>query len=92
MTAASARPGGAAGPFVDLHSHSTASDGSKTPADVVAAAKAAGLAALALTDHDTMAGVPDAVRAGESLGVRVVPGGLIEIVDRQRAGWAYIRP
>ena len=84
MTAASARPGGAAGPFVDLHSHSTASDGSKTPADVVAAAKAAGLAALALTDHDTMAGVPDAVRAGASLGVRVVPGVELSATDDER--------
>ena len=84
MTAASARPGGAAGPFVDLHSHSTASDGSKTPADVVAAAKAAGLAALALTDHDSMAGVPDAVRAGESLGVRVVPGVELSATDDER--------
>ena len=84
MTAASARPGGAAGPFVDLHSHSTASDGSKTPADVVAAAKAAGLAALALTDHDTMAGVPNAVRAGASLGVRVVPGVELSATDDER--------
>ena len=84
MTAASARPGGAAGPFVDLHSHSTASDGSQTPADVVAAAKAVGLAALALTDHDSMAGVPDAVRAGESLGVRVVPGVELSATDDER--------
>ena len=44
--------------FVDLHMHSTASDGSRAPADVVRAAKAAGLAAIALTDHDTVAGLP----------------------------------
>ena len=45
---------------IDLHMHSTASDGSQTPADVVAAALAAQLRAIALTDHDTVAGLPDA--------------------------------
>jgi predicted metal-dependent phosphoesterase TrpH len=44
--------------FVDLHSHSTASDGILPPDAVVAAAHAAGLRAFALTDHDTLAGVP----------------------------------
>lgn len=60
--------------FVDLHTHSTASDGTLPPEQVVAAAHAAGLSALALTDHDTLAGFPAAARAGETLGVRVVPG------------------
>jgi predicted metal-dependent phosphoesterase TrpH len=60
--------------FVDLHVHSTASDGSRLPADVVDAAKRAGLSAIALTDHDTVAGIDDATRAGQALGVRVVPG------------------
>ena len=60
--------------FVDLHSHSTASDGTLPPDAVVAAAHGAGLRALALTDHDTLAGVPLATVTGESLGVRVVPG------------------
>lgn len=60
--------------FVDLHTHSTASDGTLSPEAVVAAAHAAGVAAFALTDHDTLAGVPRAVEVGESLGVRVVPG------------------
>src|SRR5437867_7736574 len=59
---------------VDLHCHSTASDGEYAPAEVARRAKAAGLAAIALTDHDTTAGVPEATRAAESLGVRVVPG------------------
>jgi predicted metal-dependent phosphoesterase TrpH len=59
---------------VDLHVHSTASDGSLPPDAVVARARAAGLAAMALTDHDTVAGVPAAIAAGESLGVRVVGG------------------
>lgn len=60
--------------FVDLHSHSTASDGALPPEAVVAAAQAAGLHALALTDHDTVGGVDAAVREGERLGVRIVRG------------------
>jgi hypothetical protein len=63
-----------AGAFVDLHSHSTASDGHLPPAAVVGAARAASLAAMALTDHDTVAGVPEAQAAGDALGVRVVAG------------------
>jgi len=59
---------------VDLHVHSTASDGSLAPEAVVGRARSAGLAAMALTDHDTVAGVPAAVAAGERLGVRVVGG------------------
>jgi predicted metal-dependent phosphoesterase TrpH len=54
--------------------HSTASDGVLAPAAVVAAARAAGLAAIALTDHDTLEGVPEARAAGEALGVRVIAG------------------
>lgn len=67
---------GAAKPaaFVDLHSHSTASDGSCEPAEVVRAAVIAGLSAIALTDHDSVAGVPEATAEGERLGIRVIPG------------------
>ena len=54
--------------------HSTASDGAIPPRDVVAAAHAAGLAAIALTDHDTMAGVDEAIGAGNALGLRVIRG------------------
>jgi hypothetical protein len=60
--------------FIDLHTHSTASDGSRAPGDVVREAKRIGLAAIALTDHDTLDGIADAVRVGEETGVRVVPG------------------
>lgn len=67
--------------FVDLHAHSTASDGSREPADVVREAKRIGLAAIALTDHDTVAGITEAVTAGESLGVRVVPGVELSAVE-----------
>ncbi|MCO5971989.1 PHP domain-containing protein [Actinoallomurus soli] len=48
---------------IDLHSHSSASDGTQPPADVVRRAHAAGVDVLALTDHDTVAGHPEAVRA-----------------------------
>jgi hypothetical protein len=60
--------------FVDLHAHSTASDGSRAPADVIREAKRIGLAAIALTDHDTVAGIPEATATAEALGLRVVPG------------------
>ena len=60
--------------FVDLHMHSTASDGALVPAAVVRAAAAADLAAIALTDHDTLAGVAQARDEGERLGVRVIAG------------------
>ena len=59
---------------VDLHAHSTASDGSAAPGDVVAAARAAGLEAIALTDHDTVDGVAAARAAGLALGIDVVAG------------------
>ncbi len=70
--------------FVDLHTHSTASDGTLPPEQVVAAAHAAGLLAFALTDHDTLAGLPAAVLAGETLGVRVVPGVELSAHDGNR--------
>ena len=61
-------------PHVDLHAHSTASDGAKSPADAIAAAHAAGLAAFALTDHDTLGGMPEAQAAADAVGLRLVPG------------------
>lgn len=54
--------------------HSTASDGTLPPAAVVARAREAGLAAIALTDHDTLNGLPEAIAAGDGLGVRVIGG------------------
>jgi len=59
---------------LDLHTHSRVSDGTDSPAELVAAAARARLDAVALTDHDTMAGVPEAQSAGEQLGVRVING------------------
>ena len=66
---------------MDLHTHSTASDGARTPTDVVTAAGAARLAAFALTDHDTIAGLPDARVAGARLGVRVICGVELSAVE-----------
>ena len=60
--------------FVDLHTHSTASDGTLSPEGVIDAAQRCGLTAIALTDHDTMDGVAPARAAGERLGVRVIAG------------------
>ncbi len=60
--------------MVDLHVHSTASDGSLPPEAVVGRAHAAGLSAMALTDHDTVAGVAAATAAGDRVGLRVVGG------------------
>jgi 3',5'-nucleoside bisphosphate phosphatase len=74
-------PGPDAAALVDLHVHSTASDGSRTPADVVQEAKRVGLAAIALTDHDTVDGVAEAVNAGRAIGVRVVPGVELSAVE-----------
>ena len=59
---------------VDLHCHSTASDGTFAPAAVVALAKARGLSALALTDHDTVNGVPEASAAAAAAGIDFLPG------------------
>ena len=68
----SARASGS--PFVDLHTHSTASDGTLPPEQVIEAAARCGLKALALTDHDTIGGVPAARAAGERLGIRIIAG------------------
>ena len=59
---------------IDLHVHSAASDGTESPRVVVEHAKAKGLKAIALTDHDTVLGCREAMQAGRELGVEVVPG------------------
>ncbi len=60
--------------FIDLHTHSIASDGSMSPAELVRHAKEKGLAAIALTDHDTVDGVAEALEEGAKTGVEVIPG------------------
>ncbi|GAB3703690.1 PHP domain-containing protein [Mariniluteicoccus flavus] len=59
---------------IDLHTHSSVSDGTDPPETLVRKAKAAGLDVVALTDHDTFAGLPEAEAAGHEAGVVVVPG------------------
>lgn len=58
----------------DLHSHTTASDGTQSPRANVQMALDAGLGAIAITDHDTISGVAEALAAGSELGIVVVPG------------------
>lgn len=59
---------------VDLHTHSVISDGSETPTEVIRLAAEAGLKAVALTDHDILAGLDEAGRAAHRLGIELVPG------------------
>jgi len=68
-------------PRFDLQSHSTNSDGALPAEEVVARAAQAGVELLALSDHDTVAGVAEAVAAGQSHGVKVVPAVEISAVD-----------
>lgn len=74
--------------YIDLHVHSTASDGSFTPPEVVAIAKQRGLKAIALTDHDTIDGLAAAMATGRELGLEVIPG--IEISAQFPGGSMHI--
>ncbi len=60
--------------MIDLHSHTTASDGQHSPAELLALAASAGVTALAVTDHDTVAGLGEAEEAARAHGVELVPG------------------
>jgi predicted metal-dependent phosphoesterase TrpH len=59
---------------LDLHLHTTHSDGSCTPTEIIGLAHQAGVTALAITDHDIMTGVAEAVAAGQECGIEVIPG------------------
>ncbi len=59
---------------IDLHTHSTISDGTMSPSELVGYAHRKGLSAIAITDHDTIGGIGEAVTAGDFLGIEVVPG------------------
>ncbi len=75
--------------IADFHLHSTASDGTSSPAELVALVAKQGVRTMALTDHDTTAGVDEAVAAGRGLDVRVIPG--IEIsTDLDDGGEAHL--
>jgi predicted metal-dependent phosphoesterase TrpH len=67
---------------IDLHTHSSASDGTEPPAGVVAAAAAAGLDVVALTDHDTTAGWDEASAAAREHGIALVPGTEVSALSR----------
>jgi predicted metal-dependent phosphoesterase TrpH len=70
----------------DLHAHSSVSDGTQVPAELVASAAEAGLAAVALTDHDSTAGWAEASHAARQHGVVLIPG--MELSTRR--GWASV--
>jgi predicted metal-dependent phosphoesterase TrpH len=65
---------------IDLHLHTNYSDGSLPPSEVLGLAQKAGVSALAITDHDIVDGIPEAIEAGAHLGIEVIPG--IEISSR----------
>lgn len=74
---------------IDLHTHSTASDGSLTPTGVVELAGATRLASIALTDHDTLEGIDEAREAADRVGIELIPG--VELsLDWDRGGMHLI--
>jgi 3',5'-nucleoside bisphosphate phosphatase len=70
--------------LIDLHLHTTASDGRLSPAQLVARAKASGLTTIAVTDHDTVAGIAEATEVAAAAGIRVIPGIEVTAVDDER--------
>lgn len=74
--------------MIDLHTHSTKSDGVDSPSDLVKKAAAAGVTTMAITDHDTVAGWQEAISAAQSVGIGMVPG--IEVSTRSDVGTGRI--
>jgi predicted metal-dependent phosphoesterase TrpH len=74
--------------MVDLHTHSTASDGSLSPGELIRAAAERGLSALALTDHDTIDGLGEARNEAQERGIRFIPGIELEIEGNAGGGAA----
>jgi predicted metal-dependent phosphoesterase TrpH len=75
--------------YVDLHTHSTASDGTLSPGEVVRLAASEDLKAVALTDHDTVDGISRARAAAASLDIELIPG--IELSCGQRSiSWDFL--
>ena len=68
----------------DLHLHSTASDGSDRPAVVVRRAAEMGFSAMALADHDTMGGIPEAIAEAEVVGIEIIPAVEYSTLDGER--------
>jgi predicted metal-dependent phosphoesterase TrpH len=75
---------------IDLHTHSTASDGLYTPAELVQKAYEAHLKTIGLADHDSVSGLADAILAGERLGIEVIPAVEINTDLRERRGEAHV--
>ncbi len=76
--------------MIDLHTHSTASDGTLSPTELVKLAAETGLKAIALTDHDTLGGVAEAVAAGKEYGVEVIPGCELSLESPAGVGWMHM--
>jgi hypothetical protein len=76
--------------LIDLHTHSTASDGTCTPSELVRHASEIGLSAIALTDHDTLSGLDEAVAAGKEYGVEVIRGCELSLESPVGAGWLHM--
>jgi predicted metal-dependent phosphoesterase TrpH len=74
--------------FIDLHIHTTASDGVMTPSELVRYAKAKGLRAIAITDHDTIEGLEEGLSEGERIGFEVIPG--LEISVKHSPGSMHL--
>jgi predicted metal-dependent phosphoesterase TrpH len=70
--------------MIDLHLHTTASDGRLTPAQLVSRAAAVGVTTMSVTDHDTMASIAEVTALAAPLGIRVVPGIEVTSVDNGR--------
>ncbi len=70
--------------MIDLHSHTTASDGQHTPAELLTFAKAAGVTVLAVTDHDTVANIVDCTREAVARGMRLVAGIEVSVTLNRR--------
>ncbi|MCP1716315.1 putative metal-dependent phosphoesterase TrpH [Methanocalculus alkaliphilus] len=70
--------------YADLHLHTTASDGTLTPRELVIAAKDAGLSTIAITDHDTIDGIEEACRAGREFDLEVIPGIELSTIDGKK--------
>ncbi len=70
--------------MIDLHLHTTASDGTLAPSALVATAAAAGLTTISITDHDTIAGLPEGAAAAAAAGIRLVAGVEITAIEAGR--------
>ena len=75
--------------MIDLHTHSTASDGSFTPSALIIEAAKRGISAIALTDHDTIGGLEEAAKAALKHGLRFIPGIELQILWNDQSGGEF---